>query len=313
MKIFYTLLLLTLLPLFVQSQCYTITQPTYAPLPFVIGTPISVQDDNYSDTIPIGFSFCFYGGQYTHVVVGANGIVSFNVQYANDYCPWQIPGAIPGNTIPRASIMLPWQDLAPSLGGTIRYTNGGSAPNRWFVVSYDNVAMYGCPSSTFTGQVWLYETSNNIEMQTMTKSLCAGWNGGAAIQGLHNQNGAMADVVTGRNYPTQWTATNEARRFIPNLCNVCSGVGVEETAAETMLTTFPNPANAQLNVQLPGGDHKNYALSLSDLAGREVLHLPKLNGAQQTLDLQTISPGIYLLQLSDAQGVRKAVKKIVVE
>src|SRR6185436_8049043 len=57
---------------------------------------------------------------------------------------------------------------------------------------------------------------NAIEIYIRNKPLCSSWNGGAAIEGIQNANGTVAYVVPGRNYPSQWTATNDAYRFTPN-------------------------------------------------------------------------------------------------
>ena len=55
--------------------------------------------------------------------------------------------------------------------------------------------------------------------------MCAAWNGGAAIHGLQNANGTIAHVVTDptlaapRNFPLQWTCTNDAWEFVPDPTN----------------------------------------------------------------------------------------------
>jgi hypothetical protein len=66
-----------------------------------------------------------------------------------------------------------------------------------------------------THQIVLYETTNIIEIYIQNKPLCIFWNSGAAIEGIQNSTGTQAYVVPGRNYPTQWTATNDAWRFTP--------------------------------------------------------------------------------------------------
>ena len=54
------------------------------------------------------------------------------------------------------------------------------------------------------------------------KPLCATWNGGAAVQGLADATSTNFDIVNDpvlvqpRNFPLQWTATNEGWEFIPN-------------------------------------------------------------------------------------------------
>jgi hypothetical protein len=95
-------------------------------------------------------------------------------------------------------------------------------------VSYENVPMYSCgtssPSTYFTGQIKLYETSNIIEIHVGNKQLCPSWNAGAAIMGLTSYDGLtyIPPVnMTAHNYPTNWTMTNTAYRFQ----SPCSGPG----------------------------------------------------------------------------------------
>src|SRR5262249_35483810 len=52
------------------------------------------------------------------------------------------------------------------------------------------------------------------------------WNGGAAIHGVQ-VDGTTAYVIPGRNYPTQWSATNDAYRFTPQ--GTCAGPAMGDT------------------------------------------------------------------------------------
>jgi hypothetical protein len=78
----------------------------------------------------------------------------------------------------------------------------------------------------FTGQLKLFETSNNIEMHITSKVICSTWNEGGAILGLHNYNGSLSVVPAGYNYASTWTATNQAWRFTCN-CAGCIVLPVE--------------------------------------------------------------------------------------
>ncbi len=179
------------------------------------GTSLTLGDDQWSGVIPLGFSFDFFGTTYTNIVVGSNNILTFDASQAGGYCQWPIGAAIPSNTNPMNSIMCPWEDLLPPQGGSQLYATIGTAPNRIFVVSYCSVPMFSCITTPFTGCVLLYETTNVIETHFANKFLCANWNGGAAIHGIQNATGTVAYAVAGRNYPTQWTATNDGYRFTP--------------------------------------------------------------------------------------------------
>ena len=54
------------------------------------------------------------------------------------------------------------------------------------------------------------------------ENLIVAWNGGNAVQGLVNENSTLFEIVEDpallqpRNFPLQWTATNEGWEFIPN-------------------------------------------------------------------------------------------------
>ncbi len=218
---------------------YTSSAITFAP-DLNAGTNIALPvDDRFSSSyIPIGFPFCYDGFQHTQLLVSSNGYVIFdpigcasNLPSANaapgGSSGWDITGNVPntGNA-PRNCIMFPFQDIYPSLGGTIRYQTLGTAPNRRFVLTFDNVPYYSCTSLLFTGQLKLFETSNNIEMHITSKVTCASWNEGGAILGLHNYNGTISRVPAGYNYSTTWTATNQAWRFTCN-CVGCIVLPVE--------------------------------------------------------------------------------------
>jgi gliding motility-associated-like protein len=172
-------------------------------------------DDYYSSLINLGFTFNFYGVNYTSCVISGNGYLSFNAAYADDPSPWQINNPLPSPNNPLNSIMAPWQDLDPGVSGSVNYVTMGTAPNRKFVVTWD-VPMYSCNSSCFGNQVVIYEGSNIIETFLGDKQLCPTWNGGQAIHGLQNANGTLACVVPGRNSNSQWTALMEGMRFTPS-------------------------------------------------------------------------------------------------
>lgn len=236
----------------------------------IINLPV---DDQFAPAYtPIGFNFCFDGIQYTQLIVSSNGYVIFDPlgcatnlpttnAAPNGYSPYSISAAVPNTTnAPRNAIMFPWQDIDPNDGGTLRYQVLGVAPNRRFVLTYNSVAMFGtsCTSYLYTGQLKLFETTNNIEMHITRKDMCSAWISGQAILGLHNYNGTIARVPAGYNAPTQWTATNQAWRFTCN-CATCTALPVElilfegekisENVNELTWSTATETNNAYFEVQ----------------------------------------------------------------
>jgi gliding motility-associated-like protein len=198
------------------TTTYTTQSIPYNPYPFNTGTSILVAaDDEWGPVVNLPFNFCFYGNNYTQCQAGSNGLVSFDLYPPNSYCTWPISAPIPDPLAPLNCIMGPWHDINPSFGGTVFTQLYGVAPCRVFVVSWENNAMFSCTNITTTQQVAIYETTNIVEVYIRDKPLCATWNGGASILGVHNATGTQAVVVPGRNYPTQWSATNEGWRFVP--------------------------------------------------------------------------------------------------
>lgn len=178
-------------------------------------------DDIYSAAYNLGFTFNFFGNNYTQVVLSSNGVITFNVGSANAFCPWAIPinPVVPSATLPQNAIFCPWQDLFPPATppGTNRYGTVGVAPNRKFVFEFCSYPYFTpgiCPNITYTGQVVLFEGTNVIEYHILNKQFCVGWNGGRATQGIQNNGGTIGFTVPGRN-GTQWACTNDGRRFTP--------------------------------------------------------------------------------------------------
>jgi hypothetical protein len=126
------------------------------------GTSISLTDDDFEIGIPLGFTFNYYGMDFTTIGVGSNGWLSFNG--FNDWFPSNVPYAdsYDGAIAPFA------RDLYPPSASYIRYQTFGTAPNRYFVVEYNNIPNC-CPSGDYkTFEVIFYENSNKIKFQYLT-------------------------------------------------------------------------------------------------------------------------------------------------
>lgn len=184
--------------------------------PIDVGTPVGVGvDDTWSGVIPLGFDFCFFDQTYSSIVLGSNGILSFNLANAGGYNEWEFDQTCPSNQLPVNSIFMPYHDIDPSVCGTVRYQVYGEAPCRKFVVSYDNVCLYSCTNLQSSSQVVLSEGSNAIQIFIVNKAPCAGWNQGNALIGIQNITGSVGFTPPGRN-TGPWQASNEAWQFNPN-------------------------------------------------------------------------------------------------
>lgn len=180
-------------------------------------TNVNLGDDQWSGIVNIGFTFSFYNNNYNQLVIGSNGLVSFNLANANGYNAWALGGVGPlpnaGFNDAKNSAMGCYQDMNPGLGGIIQYQTLGVAPNRIFVVLYKEIPMFSCGQCTYMS-ILLFEGTNNVEYHIGNKPPCPGWNGGLAIQATENQPGTVAHVTPGRNN-TVWTANQDGKRFTP--------------------------------------------------------------------------------------------------
>jgi hypothetical protein len=156
--------------------------------------------------------------------------------------------------------------------------------------------------------VILYETSNNIEMHIQNKPLCTAWNGGYAIEGIQDATGTQAAYVPGRNYPTQWMASNDAWRFSPNCCTM----NVSELNSVATFSIYPNPSNGDIHFIASESIVKEFYISVSDLSGRVVYQDELSTGKDRHLNVNA-SGGVYLLQLHGRNGEVLASRKIVIE
>lgn len=235
-------------PPILSTSSYQITSIPYNPDPFTVGTQVFLSDDQFTGIIPMGFDFCFYGNTYNQLLISSNNYVSFDLTNANGFSPWSIPGPVPTPMNPMNTVLGPWQDINPGVGGQVYYNLAGTAPFRRFVVSYFNIPMFSCTGLLYSSQIILYETTNIIETHILNKPLCTTWNSGQAIHSLHNSIGTIADVVTGRNAPTQWTTANEGMRFSPSgppafqvnwlVNNTVVATGTSYTVSPTSTTTY---------------------------------------------------------------------------
>ena len=173
---------------------------------------LELSEDFYSDTIHIGFDFTFYDSTYSTIVIGQNGIITFDTTKAISYNDWIINDPIPTSNLDTNSIMFPFVDIQGASAPYI-YETIGSAPNRSFVVQILCGRLYDC--WTFTSTLILHESTNEIEIHIGEKGYCE-WNNNSAIQGLHHRNGQVANVVTGRNFGDNWTAMRDGKKWSPN-------------------------------------------------------------------------------------------------
>ncbi|MCP4541606.1 MAG: hypothetical protein GY832_31120 [Chloroflexi bacterium] len=150
------------------------------------GSPISLDNDQMSGAIPIGFAFTYYGVDHTHVAISSNGFITVLSGQSPACCNGQ---PLPQTDAQNGVIAGWWEDLDPSeYGGTIHYETLGSAPNRRFIVQFENVQHYLSSSTTaVTFQFKLFEGTDEIEIHYQD----AFSDGGVHSAGIEDQSGTI--------------------------------------------------------------------------------------------------------------------------
>jgi CSLREA domain-containing protein len=178
--------------------------PTYSFID-ISGSGASVKaalspDQNDGATVQnIGFDFVFYGQTFTQTYVSSNGYLNFDNGNANDFDPTVGSNECDNsNDSPNLAIFAFWDDLDPGLGGDIFVETRGSAPNRQFIVQYEDVR-FDSGSETITFQVILYETNNQIKVQLADVEQSGRASGNSASIAVESAD--LAPGSSGDNYP----------------------------------------------------------------------------------------------------------------
>ncbi|RED43291.1 putative secreted protein (Por secretion system target) [Winogradskyella eximia] len=221
------------------------------------------QDDVWSPEITLPFNFCFYGNTYSSIVIGSNGVISFDAdRLENSPSGWRTTRDIPntknaGNSGSDyyfgPSIYGAHHDVDPSVGGEIGYQlinldSGCQA----LVAAWSDVPMFYDNSILYSGMIVFYENTNIIEVYIKDKNIDAAgspnfgsdpWNDGNAAIGIQKDSGS-ATVAPGRNtLDPNWTATNEAWRFVPSGPAITELKWYEGPIADGIVIPDPNNDN----------------------------------------------------------------------
>jgi hypothetical protein len=186
---------------------YTKSQVGFAPEAIPSIAPYPLTDDGYipDSNVPLGFNFSFEGNTYNKVNVYMNGFLLFGA-VPSTTAGYSDAGFIPSTGNPKNIIALGWTDWSPQFApDAIRYETRGTAPNRRFILQFNNVPEYFSASrlgavvpnaGRLTSQVVLYEGSNDIVIYTTQMNVTN--SGHMVTQGIENLTGTDAtyDSVT---------------------------------------------------------------------------------------------------------------------
>ncbi|MCA9919019.1 MAG: hypothetical protein KC445_13750, partial [Anaerolineales bacterium] len=172
------------------------------------------QDDGVT-TLDLPFPFTFYGTTYTQLQASSNGNLQFgsgNAFFGNA-CLNEGPAAGMGDMIAPF-----WDDLDLTSFGYLQYDVIGEAPDRIFVLEWDDVPVFGNPDDRVTFAVQLFEESQDILFLYEDVTLLNGNSGGSATIGIQSEAQGVA-LQFGCNQPVvanasriRFTEPEEANR-----------------------------------------------------------------------------------------------------
>jgi subtilisin family serine protease len=127
---------------------YTWYNITANPSAVQVSFPNGTLDDGWTNAIPIGFPFKFYGNLFNNLYLSTNGFLSFNALSSS----YITNGTIPATGLPNNIIAPFWDDLDGRTQGTVHYL----LDNDKFYIQFTNWQKYNATGS-LTFQVVLFE------------------------------------------------------------------------------------------------------------------------------------------------------------
>jgi hypothetical protein len=249
------------------SGGYTVAPVRFEPEEIPNILPDSVKDDGWIADVNLGFDFNFYGKNYSTVNIYSNGFLMFGPGVLD---PTKLGffkgGPIPNAKIPNNIIAFAWMDWRPDrVKDGIRWERRGTAPNRRFILQFNNVpenTRFGTPGILMS-QVVLTEGSNDVTIYTNT--LSSNVLGMTVTQGIENADGTKAlwadsvviDAATGAKSSRvqaatvspqgRFTLTSDAIRFTP------PGPPVVAAPANIVVPTTPPPVSGDGRLSFVSG------------------------------------------------------------
>lgn len=146
--------------------------------------------DDCTEPLPLGFSFNYYGTEYTDVLVSSNGFLSFDLMSGSGCCEGQ---PLPTSGAPNNLIAGFWTDLDPGefAAGNVYFQLTGSPGSQVFIVQFDEVETYNAWDVPQTFQFQLFENGDLIEVHYESVVGLGGTTENDISAGIENADGTV--------------------------------------------------------------------------------------------------------------------------
>ena len=87
---------------------------------------------------------------------------------------------------------------------------------------------------------------------------------------------------------------------------------INEVERNRIISIFPNPTTERIKIDYANSFNEKLTVEISNIYGLSVFQT-SLNDKNMTLDISTLSSGIYIISIKDSRGISIKVKKIIKE
>lgn len=226
-------------PVIKKTTSYDVASTPYNPaVPMDQGTSLNADyDDLFAVKLNLPFQFCFFNQNFDALVVGSNGMITFDTSQLGNINYPNIQWSNPSPDLSKNSIFGVYHDLVFSSGDAseIYYSTIGNAPNRKFIINFYEGRIAGCTERS-SSQIVLHETSNIIEIFVDKKMTpCPTRKFENALIGIINNDGTAGYSPPSRNTGV-WQALKEGWKFTPLGTNIDPQVTWTDSQGQTVGT-----------------------------------------------------------------------------
>ena len=134
---------------------------------------------------------------------------------------------------------------------------------------------------------------------------------GGILPDCHTCSFPLTDAIQQAGALRCYHDENTAIKLVNDTCSKGIKVSVDDFAGNEKLKIFPNPAKDKLMLQ-GTAQLQRTSVNIIDIHGRAVLYyVHQPNGNDIAIDISTLAPGIYILQLSVEESSKKYARFIV--
>jgi hypothetical protein len=325
------LILCTVVAVFSQPYTFSVTTGTYADLEGSTSINDGMTWDDPQFEIPLGFDFQYFDKSIEKLFIedwGLGALLSIDTNEAGLQTLLIPYGA---DLIDRSYDFL----LGPDTGSlsNISYLTEGSPGNRITKIEWKNAGFYGDLALNGTSidfinfQLWLYETTNAIEIHFGPKSITQpeeafeGDTGSSIV--LIPEYDFDDDIFTDTSYwltgdPTSPVVTELVDRGFAVLDGIIPPGTIYRFSNNNTSTTeillsddrfsiFPNPAKEFVKIAIDQQDVEILALSLIDITGKQIY---SASTPGHEINVSNLTPGTYFIIIQTSSGMARKMLMI---